>query len=94
MHGKKDVFLEDIDFSDTDLQKEEEANAFAVKWTFSKKEEEELLKQQTLSPRIVAEYAKQIGTHPAMIKGRLHFKKLIPYFVGRTFYKKLNLNRD
>lgn len=92
LHGKKDVFLEDIEFSDTDLQKEEEANAFAVKWTFSKEEEEELLKQHTLSERIVAEYAKQIGTHPAMITGRLHFNKLIPYSIGRTFYKKLNLS--
>ena len=94
LHGKKDVFIEDIELSDIDLQKkEEEANEFAIKWTFSNEEEEELLNRKPLSERIVAEYAKQIGTHPAMIIGRLHFKKLIHYSIGRTFYKKLNLSQ-
>jgi len=35
LHGKKDIFLEDIEYSDKDLVKEAEADQFAVKWTFS-----------------------------------------------------------
>ena len=35
LHGKKDIFLEDIDYSEADLQKEEQANEFASAWTIS-----------------------------------------------------------
>lgn len=33
LHGKKDIFLEDIEYSEADLQKEAQANEFAVEWT-------------------------------------------------------------
>jgi len=33
LHGKKDIFLENIDYTDKDLAKEAEADQFAVKWT-------------------------------------------------------------
>lgn len=33
LHGKREVFLENIDYSDKDLEKEEEADNFARKWT-------------------------------------------------------------
>lgn len=33
LHGKKDIFLENLDYSDKDLHKEEEADEFACKWT-------------------------------------------------------------
>ena len=32
LHGKKDIFLEQIEYSDKDMVKEREADAFAVKW--------------------------------------------------------------
>jgi len=32
LHGKKDVFLEKVEYSDKDLIKEKEANEFAAKW--------------------------------------------------------------
>ena len=35
LHGKKDIFLEDIDYSEADLQKEEQANEFAFAWMSS-----------------------------------------------------------
>ena len=33
LHGKKDIFLEAIEYTDKDLKKEAEADQFAVKWT-------------------------------------------------------------
>jgi addiction module HigA family antidote len=33
LHGKKDVFLEKVDYSEKDLIKEKEADEFAIKWT-------------------------------------------------------------
>jgi HTH-type transcriptional regulator / antitoxin HigA len=35
LHGKKDIFLEDIEYSEADLEKEADANEFAVDWTLS-----------------------------------------------------------
>ena len=32
LHGKKDIFLEKVEYSDKDLEKENEADAFAGKW--------------------------------------------------------------
>ena len=33
LHGKKDIFLEDIEYSEADLKKESQANEFAFEWT-------------------------------------------------------------
>jgi len=33
LHGKKEVFLENLDYANKDLEKEQEADAFAEKWT-------------------------------------------------------------
>lgn len=33
LHGKKDIFLEKVEYSEKDKEKEDEADAFAVKWT-------------------------------------------------------------
>jgi HTH-type transcriptional regulator/antitoxin HigA len=32
LHGKKDIFLENLDYSNKDLEKEKEADLFAAKW--------------------------------------------------------------
>ncbi len=32
LHGKKDIFLEKIDYPDKDIAKEKEADAFAAQW--------------------------------------------------------------
>jgi HTH-type transcriptional regulator/antitoxin HigA len=43
LHGKKYISLENIDFSEADPKKEEEANNFAKEWTFTQEQEEEVL---------------------------------------------------
>jgi HTH-type transcriptional regulator / antitoxin HigA len=90
LHGKKDIFLEDIDYSDADLQKEAEANDFAIEWTFSKEQEEEVLHALPLSTEGILTFAKKFNTHPAMIIGRLQKKELLPYANGRDFFVKLD----
>lgn len=35
LHGKKDIFLENVDYSDKDMEKEREADEFANKWTLT-----------------------------------------------------------
>jgi HTH-type transcriptional regulator/antitoxin HigA len=85
LHGKKAIFLESIEYADKDEEKEKEADDFAVKWTFSLEEEEELLQRFEITEDDIIEFAEKFNTHAAMIIGRLQKKKLIHYSVGRQF---------
>jgi len=87
LHGKKDIFMEAIDYSDKDLKKEKEADEFAVKWTLSKEEEQEILQQDIISEEDIIEFAQKFNTHPAIIIGRLQHDKIIPYSLGRQFFE-------
>ncbi len=92
LHGKKDVFLESIAWDGRNDAKEKEADAFAIKWTFSEAEEEEVVGMDDLDEDDVRRFAKKFNTHPAMIIGRLQHKKLIPYSVGRSFIEPVDLS--
>lgn len=91
LHGKKDIFLEDIEYNDYDQDKEREADEFAIKWTLSEDEEHEIVENAPLYEDDIVRYAKKFNTHPAMIIGRLQKKGLLPYSVGREFFIKLDL---
>ncbi|MBK8388276.1 MAG: HigA family addiction module antidote protein [Saprospiraceae bacterium] len=85
LHGKKDIFLEKVEYSDKDLVKEKEADEFAIKWTLSHEDEAEILNAAPFGPKEIVEFAKLLNTHPAIIVGRLQYQKLIHYSVGREF---------
>jgi addiction module HigA family antidote len=91
LHGTKDIFLEDIDYTDKDLKKEREADQFAVKWTFSEEQESGLLEQFHITEDFVMEYARTCNTHPAMIIGRLQKKGIYNYFQGQKFLIPIDL---
>lgn len=93
LHGKKDVFLENLDYSDKDMQKEEEADAFAIKWTLTEKEEAEILAATPLNETMIKDFARQFNTHPAIIIGRLQHKRLIPFTVGRKFITPVEFDK-
>jgi len=94
LHGKKEIFLEDIEYSDYDKQKEKEADEFAIKWTFSEEEEKEVSKNEVLTETDIVKYAAKFNTHPAIIIGRLQKKEIIPYSQGRQFFIKLNFDNS
>lgn len=91
LHGKKDIFLESIDYSDKDLEKERQADEFAVKWTFSKEEQDEIMQYFTITEDDIITFAKKFNTHPAMIIGRLHHDKILHYSIGRQFIEPVDL---
>jgi plasmid maintenance system antidote protein VapI len=70
-HGKRDVFLEDVHYSDEDLQKEEEANTFARAWICPEKEYQAFAAQYDYSEYAIQRFAIQVDSHPALIEGRL-----------------------
>jgi HTH-type transcriptional regulator / antitoxin HigA len=85
LHGKKDIFLEKVEYSDKDKQKETEADEFAIKCTLSKEEEATILKALPLDEQKIKQLSSQFNTHPAIIIGRLQHKKLIPYSWGNEY---------
>jgi HTH-type transcriptional regulator/antitoxin HigA len=94
LHGKKYISLENIDFEAADQTKEEESNQFAMEITFSKKQEDEILKNFQLTPQDIVEYAEKFDTHPAMIIGRLQKKGFLRYNIGREFFQSIDLCVD
>lgn len=91
LHGKKYISIENISYDGLELEKEREADEFAVTWTFSKEEEELVLESAPLSSKDIIAFAKKFGTHPAIIIGRFQHKKLIPYYKGREFIESIDL---
>ncbi len=96
LHGKKDIFLEQVDYDDKDIEKEKEANDFAVKWTFSEAEEEQFMTEVSdlRNEDNILEYAQKFNTHPAMIAGRLCHKGLVNYAFAHKFFTPVNLEVD
>jgi HTH-type transcriptional regulator / antitoxin HigA len=93
LHGKKDIFLENLDYSDKDMQKEKEANDFAIKWTLTETEEAEILAAAPLSEKNIRKFARQFNTHPAIIIGRFQYKKNMPFTVGKKFIVPVEFDR-
>lgn len=85
LHGKKDIFLEQVDHSDEDLDKEREADAFAVRWTLPEQEEAEIVASARFDEESIKAFARKFMTHPAMIVGRLHHKRVLSQTKGRSF---------
>ena len=96
-HGKKEVFVEGLQYTAEGQIKEDEADKFAVKYTFSEKEEETLYQKifnEEDQVKFINQYAKEINTHPATIIGRLAKKGKLHDSVGwsHNFYKKVDLS--
>ena len=83
---------ENVNFAAADPEKENEAHQFATANTFTVGQEKEILENPQLTEQNIIRYAKKFNTHPAMIIGRLQYKKLIPYSVGRQFMEPIDLN--
>ncbi|RLD84776.1 MAG: XRE family transcriptional regulator [Bacteroidetes bacterium] len=94
LHGKKYISLENIDFSEADPEKEQQAHYFAEEWTFSKEQEAEVIAAKPLTKNAIIVFSEKFNTHPAMIIGRLQHKELIPYSVGREFIKSIDLRNN
>ena len=91
LHGKKEIFLENLDYSDKDLSKEREADTFAIKWTLSEEQEAIVTANLPLTDEKLMVYARQFVTHPAIIIGRLQHKKIIAYSFGQEYVTKVVL---
>jgi HTH-type transcriptional regulator/antitoxin HigA len=92
LHGKKDIYLEDIEYSEMDLEKEKEADNFAKHWTLTEDEEAQILAAFPLKIKDIEVFAKEFNTHPAIIIGRLQHNGVLPFSMGRNFIEPIEFN--
>ncbi|WP_423129820.1 ImmA/IrrE family metallo-endopeptidase [Gaoshiqia sp. Z1-71] len=78
-HGKKEVFLENLEGSPIDQEKEDEANQFAQKYLFPKEAFDGLVEIFDISSEDILIYARRYKTHPAIIVGQLQHAGVIGY---------------
>lgn len=78
LHGKKDFFLENVDYENKKIDKERAADSFAANVLLSSEEELEIIENNDFSESAIVDYAVKFGTHPSIIIGRLQHRRIIP----------------
>lgn len=91
LHGKKDIFLEDIEYADKQKGKEEEADAFSSRILLSQAEENEIIRNGDFSANSIRNYAEKFNVHPGIIVGRLQHEKIIPFTTHSNLIEKIEL---
>lgn len=91
LHGKKDIFLENVEGTALDRAKEDEANAFAAEALLSEKEYAEILGAEQWTYDSIKAFAKKFNTSTGVIIGRLQRDKRIDWSAGNDLRKKLDL---
>jgi Zn-dependent peptidase ImmA (M78 family) len=91
LHGKKDIFLENVEGTVIDQVKEEEANVFAAKILLTENELQEIIDAAPLTEEMIYDFAKKFRTPAGVIIGRLQHLKLIPFSIGNSFRQKIDL---
>lgn len=91
LHGKKDIFLENVEGTETDQTKEQEANGFAAKILLNEHELQEIIDAAPLKEQMIYEFAEKFRTPASVIIGRLQHLKLIPFPIGNSFRQKIGI---
>jgi len=91
LHGKKDIFLENLAGTEIDQDKETEANAFAAKILLTETELQEIIDAAPLNEKIINAFANKFRTPAGVIIGRLQHLELIPFSIGNKFRHKIDL---
>lgn len=91
LHGKKDIFLENVEGTEIDQAKEEEANAFAAKILLTENQLQQIINATPLNEEMIYEFANKFRTPAGVIIGRLQHLKLIPFHIGNGFRQKIDL---
>ena len=91
LHGKKDIFLENVEGTEIDQTKEEEANAFAAKVLIEDKDWKEIVNNLPLMPLEIERYAKKLRIAPGIIVGRLQHEDLVSKAFGNDLKTKIEL---
>ena len=91
-HGRKDVFLEGIEYDEADQKKEKEADTFAARQLLPGKILENLISSDTITEESILQAAEQANTHPGIVVGRLQYEKIIEYNQFNELRVRLDLD--
>lgn len=91
LHGKKEIFLEEIIGAHIAKVKEEEANQFAQRYLFPENALNSLMARGPIVEEDIVRYARKYETHPAIITGQLQHRGRIKYSEGNHFKIPINL---
>jgi Plasmid maintenance system antidote protein len=91
LHGKKDVFLEEIEYTDKVVEKEKQADEFASKILLSAEDEKYIINSGKIRISDIKKYAAQFNTHPSIIVGRLQHNHFISFKLGNNLIPIVNL---
>lgn len=91
LHGKKDIFLENVEGTEIDQEKEEEANTFAAKILIDDKDWKEIINRLPLMPLEIKRLAKKLRVAPGIIVGRLQHNDLVSKAFGNELKTKIEL---
>ena len=91
LHGKKNIFLEEVEGAYLDQKMEKEANKFAEDFLLSQGELKQVVESQPLDETRIIAFADKFKTPPGVIIGRLQHLKIIPYSWGNKFRRKIEL---
>lgn len=91
LHGTKDIFIDGDEVGNVGgvADKEREADDFAVRWTLSVEEEEQLMSTVKIEQGYLNRISRKLGTHPSIIVGRMHHTGRLHPSRGRDFLKTL-----
>lgn len=90
LHGKKEIFIENLDEHNIDEQKEKEADEFAAKTLIPSDIRKEF--GSSISEREIRDIARKYDTHPAIVLGHLQHNKMIPFTFGNSLKLKVVLD--
>lgn len=90
LHGKKDVFIEDLVEYEGSLQKEIEADDFANKLLLPVDITAEL--PNIITERYIRQLARKYNIHAAIVLGRLQHLEKLPYSFGASLKLKVMLD--
>ncbi len=91
LHNKKDVFFEECDTYQPDIEKEAEADRFAARHLLPDSFMDDLPLRITEEDILVL--ANTYGTHPGIIVGRLQHQGLVKHSFGNRFKERVELFR-
>jgi len=91
LHGKKDIFLENVEGTIVDQDKEKEANFFASKILLSDIQLQEIIDAMPLNEKTIYNFAEKFRTPAGVIVGRLQHLELLPFSNWNKYRQKIDL---
>lgn len=91
LHGKKNIFLENVTGAETDKKKEDEADAFAAKILLPDNEWQQIISVKKLDEEMIMKFAKKFKTPAGVIVGRLQHSHFVPFSFGNKLRQKIDL---